>query len=222
MEKQSYRDRLVSLDKASVDTVEEFCKKHNILVVIRGKNTIDNITGFAQLRLSATEDKDERPYLKCVLRACFSLIGLRDTVDYKIAELIEEIEKVKKGEPNLVGVCPAEKEFMLHINSSVNHSSQEDVPISLYDLREDIDTTLLDKLGESSMEKIRKVFEKQDYTILSMKASVRKMGGLTIEVCVKEPLKKTIEDITEAYQNKKVEQLNKLVAKLEQMRRSKK
>lgn len=221
MEKQSYRDRLVSLDKASVDTVEEFCKKHGMVVEIKGQNTLDNIKGFTQLKLSTTQDADERTYLKCVGRACFSLIGLRDTADYKIAELIKEIEKVKKGEPNLVGVCPAEKEFMLHINSSVNHSSQEDVPISLYDLREDIDTTLLDKLGESSMEKIRKVFEKQEYTVLSMKASVRKMGALTIEVSVKEPLKKTIEDITEAYQNKKVEQLGTLTAKLEQMRRSK-
>jgi len=241
MEKQSYRDRLVNLDKASVDTVEEFCKKHGMAVEIKRQNTIDNIKGFAQLKLSTTQSEDERTYLKCVMRACFSLISLRDTVDYKIVELIAEIEKVKKGEPNLVGVHRAEKMFTLHINSSVNHSSYEDLPVSLYELRDDIDTTLLDKLGEASMEKIKKAFEKQEYTVLSMEFKnrtyneqiedsagnlqtvfVRKLDGITIEVRVKEPLKKTLESITKAYQDKKTEQISVLTAKLEQMRRSKK
>jgi len=124
---------------------------------------------------------------------------------------------------------------------SVNHSSYEDLPVSLYELRDDIDTTLLDKLGEASMEKIKKAFEKQEYTVLSMEFKnrtyneqiedsagnlqtvfVRKLDGITIEVRVKEPLKKTLESITKAYQDKKTEQISVLTAKLEQMRRSKK
>jgi hypothetical protein len=208
-----------------------------MVVEIKGQTTIDNIKGFAQLKLSTTQSEDERTYLKCVTRACFSLINLRDTVDYKIVELIAEIEKVKRSEPNLVGVRQAEKVFTFHINALVNQRSYDDLPVSLYELADDIDTTLLDKLGEASMEKIKRAFEKYEYTVLSMEfknhlynkqmfedseSCPRSVNGITIDVRVKEPLKKTIESITKEYQDKKTEQLSKLTTKLEQMRRSKK
>lgn len=238
MEKQSYRDRLVSLDKASVDTVEEFCKKHNMSVVIRGKNIIDNITGFAQLRLSATEDKDERPYLKCVLRACFSLIGLRDTVDYKILQLTEEIERLKKTSPLLTKIKPAERVFTIKVSLSTNYTGFTDFPISIYTLNKNINEGLPKELVEHSIQKIKDAFEKHDYKVLSIievmdEELVDEFGKthlipsqnkdtLIIEVRVEEPLEKTIKDITKKYQEDKSAQLHTLTARLEQMRRSKK
>jgi hypothetical protein len=239
MEKQSYRDRLVSLDKASVDTVEEFCKKHNMSVVIGGKNTIDNITGFAQLRLSATEDNDERPYLKCVLRACFALMTLRDTVDYKIVQITEEIEKLRKSSPNLTGVKPAEKVFELCVTTSLKRGSSEDLPISVSTISSYINALLPERLENQILQKIKEEFEKQKYTVFCMtvkecfyeyeydvgplqKVNRKKVEGFCIEVKVEEPLEKTIKDITKKYQEDKSAQLHTLTARLEQMRRSKK
>ena len=239
MKKQSYRDKLVSLDKNSVDTVEEFCKKHNMPTVIKGEKTIDNIKGFAQLKLSTTENNEERPYLKCVLKACFALMTLRDTVDHKIVQITEEIEKLRKSSPNLTGVKPAERVFELCVTTSLKRGSSEDLPISVSTISSYVNALLPEKLENQILQKIKEEFEKQKYTVFCTKSKEyfyeyeydvgplpkvnrKKVKGFCIEVKVEEPLEKTIKDITEKYQEDKIARLHTLTSRLEKMRRSKK